>query len=89
MHVSSVVNFRATPSTSVYTASKSALAGLTRQMAAEYGPRRIRCNAVAPGLVENRLDQQTNYATNRNSGVSGPTARRGRAWDGLKILQRP
>jgi NAD(P)-dependent dehydrogenase (short-subunit alcohol dehydrogenase family) len=35
VQVSSVVNFRATPSTSVYTASKSALAGLTRQMARE------------------------------------------------------
>ncbi|MEX0409543.1 SDR family oxidoreductase [Aquibium sp. LZ166] len=55
VHVSSVVNFRATPSTSAYTASKAALAGLTRQMAAEYGPRGIRCNAVAPGLVETEL----------------------------------
>ena len=51
VHVSSVLNFRATPSTSAYTASKAALAGLTRQMAADYGPRGIRCNAVAPGLV--------------------------------------
>lgn len=55
VHVASVVNFRATPSTSVYTASKAALAGLTRQMAGEYGPRGIRCNAVAPGLVETDL----------------------------------
>lgn len=55
VHVSSVVNFRATPATSAYTASKAALAGLTRQMAGEYGPRGIRCNAVAPGLVETDL----------------------------------
>ena len=55
VHVSSVLNFRATPATSAYTASKAALAGLTRQMAAEYGPRGIRCNAVAPGLVETEL----------------------------------
>lgn len=55
VHVSSAVNFRATPATSAYTASKSALAGLARQMAAEYGPRGIRCNAVAPGLVETDL----------------------------------
>lgn len=55
VHVSSVLNFRTTPSTSAYTASKAALAGLTRQMAGEYGPRGIRCNAVAPGLVETDL----------------------------------
>jgi 3-oxoacyl-[acyl-carrier protein] reductase len=55
VHVASVVNFRATPATSAYTASKAALAGLTRQMAGEYGPRGIRCNAVAPGLVETEL----------------------------------
>jgi 3-oxoacyl-[acyl-carrier protein] reductase len=55
INVASVVNFRATPSTSTYTASKAALAGLTRQMASEYGPRGIRCNAVAPGLVETTL----------------------------------
>jgi len=58
VNVASVVNFRATPSTSAYTASKAALAGLTRQMAAEYGPRAIRCNAVAPGLVETDLTAQ-------------------------------
>lgn len=55
VQVASVVNFRATPSTSAYTASKAALSGLTRQMAAEYGPKGIRCNAVAPGLVETNL----------------------------------
>ncbi len=55
VQVASVLAFRATPSTSAYTASKAALAGLTRQMAAEYGPRGIRCNAVAPGLIETDL----------------------------------
>lgn len=55
VHVASVLCLRATPSTSAYTASKAALAGLTRQMAVDYGPRGIRCNAVAPGLVETGL----------------------------------
>ena len=32
-------------------AAKAAIAGLTRQMAADYGPRFIRVNAVAPGLI--------------------------------------
>jgi 3-oxoacyl-[acyl-carrier protein] reductase len=54
IQVASVLALRATPSTSSYTATKAALAGLTRQMAAEYGPRGIRTNAVAPGLIETR-----------------------------------
>jgi 3-oxoacyl-[acyl-carrier protein] reductase len=34
-----------------YVASKAALLGLTRSLAATYGPEGITCNAVAPGLV--------------------------------------
>lgn len=38
-----------------YSASKAAVAGLTRQMATDYGPDGIRINAVAPGLIETPL----------------------------------
>ncbi len=34
-----------------YAASKAALCGLTRQMAAEWGPRGVRANSVSPGMV--------------------------------------
>ncbi len=36
----------------VYTASKHALAGLTRSVAWYYGPKGVRCNAVAPGSIK-------------------------------------
>lgn len=55
IHIASVLALRGTPATSSYVASKAALAGLTRQMAAEYGPRGIRTNAIAPGLIETPL----------------------------------
>lgn len=38
-----------------YSASKGAVAALTRQMATDYGPEGIRVNAVAPGLIETPL----------------------------------
>jgi meso-butanediol dehydrogenase/(S,S)-butanediol dehydrogenase/diacetyl reductase len=37
--------------TAPYSAAKAAIVGLTRQMAADYGDRNIRVNAVAPGLI--------------------------------------
>ena len=37
---------------SVYAATKGAINALTRQLAVELAPRRVRVNAVGPGLVE-------------------------------------
>jgi NAD(P)-dependent dehydrogenase (short-subunit alcohol dehydrogenase family) len=35
-----------------HAATKAAIIGLTRQIAVEYGPRGIRCNAIAPAYVD-------------------------------------
>ncbi|NIF77194.1 glucose 1-dehydrogenase [Paraburkholderia sp. Cy-641] len=52
VNVGSIVS-RITPSGSaVYTATKSAVDGITGVLAKELGPRRIRVNAVNPGMVE-------------------------------------
>lgn len=51
IHIASVLGLRGNPSSSVLSASMSALIGLTRQMAADYGAGGIRVNAVAPGLI--------------------------------------
>jgi 3-oxoacyl-[acyl-carrier protein] reductase len=44
--------FVAPPSTSVYSGTKAAVNAITRSLAQELGPRKIRVNAVSPGVVE-------------------------------------
>ncbi|MCI0888314.1 MAG: SDR family oxidoreductase [Chloroflexi bacterium] len=40
-----------TPRHAAHAATKAAIAGLTKQIAVEYGPEGIRCNAIAPGFL--------------------------------------
>jgi 3-oxoacyl-[acyl-carrier protein] reductase len=52
VNLSSVVATKAFPTASVYSATKGAVDALTRSLAAELGPRKIRVNAINPGMVE-------------------------------------
>lgn len=52
LNMSSIFALIGTPNAGAYAAAKAALTGLTRQMAAEFGPVGIRVNAIAPGLIE-------------------------------------
>lgn len=52
VNVSSVVSTLSPAGTTVYNASKSALDAITRSLAKELGPRKIRVNSVNPGLIE-------------------------------------
>jgi 3-oxoacyl-[acyl-carrier protein] reductase len=52
INVGSISSVVAPPSTLVYSASKGALDTITRVLAAELGPRKIRVNTIAPGGVE-------------------------------------
>lgn len=49
--IGSVNSFLFAPGLPAYSAAKSGLEGLVRQVAVDYGPRGIRANVVAPGLV--------------------------------------
>jgi NAD(P)-dependent dehydrogenase (short-subunit alcohol dehydrogenase family) len=59
--ISSISGLRGAPRRAVYAASKAALDGMTRSLAMEYGPRGIRANCVAPGVVETEM-WRTNLA---------------------------
>lgn len=52
INISSVVATSAPPNTSVYSATKAAVNAITRSLAQELGGRKIRVNAINPGMVE-------------------------------------
>jgi 3-oxoacyl-[acyl-carrier protein] reductase len=52
INISSVVSTAAPAGTSVYSGTKGAVDSVTRSLAKELGPRKIRVNAISPGMVE-------------------------------------
>jgi 3-oxoacyl-[acyl-carrier protein] reductase len=58
VHVASTFGLVGNPSAAPYASTKAALVGLTRQMAADYGPKGIRVNAVAPGVIHTPLTHE-------------------------------
>src|ERR1051325_7700333 len=52
INISSGVSTLTPPNASVYSATKAAVDAVTRSLAKELGPRRIRVNAINPGMVE-------------------------------------
>ena len=56
VNVTSIAGARVHPfAGSAYATSKAALAALTREMAADFGPHGVRVNAIAPGEIETAI----------------------------------
>jgi 3-oxoacyl-[acyl-carrier protein] reductase len=52
VNISSVVSHSPPATGSVYSATKAAVDAITKSLAKELGPRKIRVNAINPGMVE-------------------------------------
>jgi 3-oxoacyl-[acyl-carrier protein] reductase len=75
VNVTSAVATRGMPAAAHYTASKAGLIGLTRALCKELGPRGIRVNAVAPGIID----------TDQAAGLGGPARAK---YEAMTSLQR-
>jgi NAD(P)-dependent dehydrogenase (short-subunit alcohol dehydrogenase family) len=56
INIASIAGLLAVADRAAYNASKHGLIGLTRTLAAEWGGRGVRCNAVCPGWVKTPMD---------------------------------
>jgi NAD(P)-dependent dehydrogenase (short-subunit alcohol dehydrogenase family) len=57
INIASILGFATQPHLPSYCASKAAVIHLTRAMAAELAPQKIRVNAIAPGFFESEMTQ--------------------------------
>ncbi|GAB2896060.1 SDR family NAD(P)-dependent oxidoreductase [Streptomyces mayteni] len=69
--VTSVNAFLAAPGLPGYAAAKAGVEGLVRQLALDYGPRGIRVNAVAPGMIDGERLGLVNVAEGYPLGRTG------------------
>jgi gluconate 5-dehydrogenase len=58
VHIGSLMSVLGLPYLTVYAMTKSALAGLTRTLAAEWGRHNIQVNCIAPGFIITDLNRQ-------------------------------
>jgi NAD(P)-dependent dehydrogenase (short-subunit alcohol dehydrogenase family) len=74
INISSMASQYGLPYVIAYTASKSAIEGMTRAMATELSPKGIRVNCIAPGFVETEMSAKAlNNDPERKSKVMGRT----------------
>jgi NAD(P)-dependent dehydrogenase (short-subunit alcohol dehydrogenase family) len=65
INIGSLSSFVALFEVAAYTASKAAVAALTRCLAIEWGPRGVNVNAIAPGVFRTPLNQELLDGTER------------------------
>lgn len=63
INVSSIGGLQGSRAGAAYTTSKHALNGLSKNVAFQYGPQKIRCNVICPGGVETEIGEHMQGAS--------------------------
>jgi dihydroanticapsin dehydrogenase len=84
INLGSISSFIAQPNFWTYNASKAAIATLTRCMAMDLAPDKIRVNAVCPGAVWTEIVQKLT----REAGMDRAAADADPSWGGAHLLRR-
>jgi len=93
VHLDSVVSLSPAPNNPAYTASKAGLVHLTKVLAMKWGPKGVRINSVAPGMVPTKLTaNQSSPEQEAEFSKSNPLGRFGTPQDiagGVLFLSSP
>ena len=84
--VSSVAGLKPGSRIPAYDASKAALAGLCRHVAAEGARHQVRANVVAPGLIDTPLGRMASAGRPSRSTTPVPLGRQGTAWEVASVV---
>jgi NAD(P)-dependent dehydrogenase (short-subunit alcohol dehydrogenase family) len=79
--ISSIAGLRPGSRIPAYDASKAALSGLSRHVAAEGARRGVRANVVAPGLIDTPLGRWASVGRPSRDKAPVPLGRQGSAWE--------
>ena len=79
--ISSIVGYTGNPGQTNYSASKSALVGLTKSIALEVAARGITCNLIAPGFISTPMTDKLTDEQKSKIVVNIPVKRLGRVED--------
>jgi 2-deoxy-D-gluconate 3-dehydrogenase len=83
INIASLLSFQGGVNVAAYAASKHAIAGLTKALANEWGPKGVNVNAIAPGYIETDNTAPLRQDRNRSESISSriPMARWGQPDD--------
>lgn len=79
LNISSISGIRGNAGQANYAASKAGLIGFTKSIAQEVGARNIRCNAIAPGIIETEMTAEMTQHMDEKTMKNIPLRRLGRA----------